>query len=379
MFHFLRSNHGTDVGLGTGEASRRRAMPTLGGVFAAVALILAVLTPASRAQSAERHGTVERVKVHGRSLEGNLSGDSPDRYVSIYLPPSYKTSKARHYPVVYLLHGYNGTDALWYSDPKHYIVVPNVADNAINSGTAHEMIIVTPDAHTLFAGSFYSNSVTTGNWEDFIARDLVGYIDSHYRTLHYAASRGLTGHSMGGYGALRIAMKHPEIFSSLYLMSPGPLGDWLPGTPEEIAAMEAVKTVEDFRALNGSLRGRFAAAAAWAPDPTKPPLYLDLPVRDGQLVPQIMNKFVANQPLAMIDQYIANLKRLHAIGFDAGAQDPVIAANLKLLDEILKNYDIAHEFQIYEGTHTSRIAERFETKALPFFSEKLQFTVPKTQ
>jgi S-formylglutathione hydrolase FrmB len=299
--------------------------------------------------------------------------------VSVYLPPSYKANKARRYPVVYLLHGYNGTDALWYSDPKHYIVVPNVADSAINAGTAREMIIVTPDAHTLFAGSFYSNSVTTGDWEDFVAHDLVSYIDSHYRTLRTAASRGLAGHSMGGYGALRIAMKHPEIFSALYLMSPGPLGGWLPGTPEEMAQVEAVKTVDDFRALNSSLRGRVAAAAAWAPNPNNPPLYLDLPVRDGQLVPEVMNKFVANQPLAMIDQYVANLRKFQAIGFDAGAQDPVIAANLKLLDGILANYNIAHQFEIYEGTHTSRIAERFETKALPFFTTNLRFTAANGQ
>jgi len=364
---------GSSIEISADSARRRRAFMGLGGLVIFTVAILMLLGWPSRAQAVERHGSVERIQVHGRSLEGNLSGDSPDRYVSVYLPPSYNTSKARRYPVVYLLHGYNGTDALWYSDPKHYIVVPNVADSAINAGTARDMIIVTPDAHTLFAGSFYSNSVTTGDWEDFVARDLVGYIDSHYRTLRGAASRGLAGHSMGGYGALRIAMKHPEIFSSLYLMSPGPLGGWLPGTPEEMAQVEAVKTLDDFRALNTSLRGRVAAAAAWAPNPNNPPLYLDLPVHDGQLSPDVINKFVANQPLAMIDQYVTNLRKLQAIGFDAGAQDPVIAANLKLLDGILANYNIAHQFEIYEGTHTSRIAERFEIKALPFFTKNLRF------
>jgi hypothetical protein len=100
-------------------------------------------------------------------------------------------------------------------------------------------------------------------------------------------------------------------------------------------------------------------------------------VRDGQLVPEVMNKFVANQPLAMIDQYAGNLKKLQAIGFDAGAQDPAIAANLKLLDGILAKYNIAHQFEIYEGTHTSRISERFETKALPFFTQNLRFAAAR--
>lgn len=71
--------------------------------------------------------------------------------------------------------------------------------------------------------------------------------------------------------------------------------------------------------------------------------------------------------------YISNLRRLHAIAFDAGAQDAAIAATCKSLDEVLKGYGIKHTFEIYEGTHTSRIAERVETKTLPFFSANLKF------
>ena len=340
-------------------------------VFAATA----ILAPAA-AQS-ERHGTVERIKVHSIHLEGNLLGDSPDRDVSVYLPPGYATDKHRRYPVVYMLHGYNGDDKGWFSNPNHYIVVPKTADNAINAGTAREMIVVMPNGHNLLAGSVYSNSVTTGDWEDFVAYDLVAYMDSHYRTLPYAASRGLTGHSMGGYGTLRIGMKHPEIFSSIYLLSPGPLA-FVPPTPENAAKLEAIKTLDDFKAADEPLRGTVAAAAAWAPDPNKPPLYLDLPVKDGQLDPVIAAKYNANSPLAMIDQYIPNLRRLHAIGFDAGNQDLVISANLKVLDQILTTYGIAHQYETYEGTHTSGIAVRVETRALPFFSQNLAFAAPKS-
>lgn len=80
--------------------------------------------------------------------------------------------------------------------------VPDAADRAFADG-APEMIIVMPDAFTRWHGSMYSNSVNTGDWETFIARDLVWYIDTHYRTIPLRASRGL-GHSMGGYGTLRI-------------------------------------------------------------------------------------------------------------------------------------------------------------------------------
>ena len=68
-----------------------------------------------------KQGTVERIKVQGKSLEGNLDGDSPDRDVSVYLPPSYKTEKGRRYPVVYMLHGFTDDDAKWFGMVKHWI------------------------------------------------------------------------------------------------------------------------------------------------------------------------------------------------------------------------------------------------------------------
>jgi Putative esterase len=89
----------------------------------------------------------------------------------------------------------------------------------------------------------YSNSKTTGDWETFIAVELVNYIDSHYRTIPDRASRGLTGHSMGGYGTFRIGMKHPEVFSSLYAMSACCMIDTAEVTPA-MTQMEAIKTKE---------------------------------------------------------------------------------------------------------------------------------------
>ena len=155
-------------------------------------------------------GSVERIKVHGASLEGNLEGDSPDRDVVVYLPPSYAKSPEQRYPVVYFLHGYSvGVEAY-----VKMLNLPEIADSAIAAG-AREMILVLPDANTVYNGSMYSNSPTTGNWEGFLSRDLIFYIDSHYRTVADRDSRGLSGHSMGGYGTIRVGMKHPEVFSAL--------------------------------------------------------------------------------------------------------------------------------------------------------------------
>ena len=184
----------------------------------------------------------ERIKVHGTALEGNLEGDAVDRDVLVFLPPSYAKQKSRRYPVVYALHGYSIGAEQWARE----IHVPQTIEGAFARG-AQEMIVVLPDSKTLHNGSMYSSSVTTGDFEQFIARDLVTYIDAHYRTLPDRLSRGLVGHSMGGYGATRIGMKHADVFGSLYIMSPcclspRPAG---PESPELAKALEAVKSPSD--------------------------------------------------------------------------------------------------------------------------------------
>jgi len=224
---------------------------------------------------------VEHIKVHGQALEGNLEGDAVDRDVFVFLPPSYARDKHRRYPVVYALHGYSIGAEQW----THEIHVPQTIEGAFAQG-AKEMIVVLPDSKTVHNGSMYSSSVTTGDFEKFISHDLVAYIDAHYRTIPNRTSRGLVGHSMGGYGATRIGMKHSDVFGSLYIMSPcclSPMGGGRgPRNPEmekQLAAqLESVKTPEDSAKLPFFARAQLASAAAWAPDPKNPPLYLDLPM-----------------------------------------------------------------------------------------------------
>ncbi|MEI6947368.1 alpha/beta fold hydrolase [Paraflavisolibacter sp. H34] len=323
----------------------------------------------------EPKGRVERIKVHGKGLEGNLAGDPADRDVSVYLPAGYNKDPKRRYPVVYFLHGFTDDDAQWYGFKKHWINLPQILDKVFAWGGAREMIVVTPNAYNRFHGSFYSNSVTTGNWEDFVSKELVASIDARYRTLARPESRGLCGHSMGGYGGMRIAQKHPEVFSSVYLLSPCcllPVPN-NPPRPEALARQDSVKTVADFEKADFGTRAAFATAAAWAPNPQNPPLYLDLPYQNGQLQPLVQTKLWANMPLATLDQYIPNLKQLRALGFDAGTQDVAIAAGLRALDSSLSVYSIPHQFEIYEGNHINRVGERIEQKMLGFFSQNLSF------
>jgi len=323
-----------------------------------------------------RRGTVERVKVHGKSLEGNLEGDSPDRDVSIYLPPSYKENKKQRYPVVYLLHGYMDNDINWFGEKHIFVDAPLAIDRAIASG-AREMIVVMPSAYTVYMGSMYSNSVTTGDWEGFITEDLVSYVDSHYRTIPGRASRGLTGHSMGGYGTIRIGMKFPEVFSSLYAMSACCLAPNANFQNPAVEKAETIKSASDLANVDFGTRAMIASAAAWSPDPRNPPLYFDLPAADGKIQPLVVAQWDANAPLAMLDQYVSNLKKIHAIALDVGTKDGLMAS-IQQLDVRMTLFGIDHTFETYDGTHVSGIQERLEQKVIPFFSNNLAFA-PETK
>jgi enterochelin esterase-like enzyme len=311
---------------------------------------------------------VEHIKVHSASLEGNLEGEPADRDVFVFLPPSYATSKTRRYPVVYALHGFSIGAEQW----THEIHVPQTIEGAFALG-AREMIVVLPDSKTAFGGSMYSSSVTTGDFEHFIAHDLVAYIDSHYRTIPVAAGRGLAGHSMGGYGATRIALKDPGIFGAVYIMSPCCLSARpAPANADLEKALAQMKSPADAASLPFLTRAQLASAAAWSPDPKNPPFFLDLPTKNGEPQPEILARWAANAPLAFIDQYIASLRLYRAIALDVGDEDGLRVDTSKLHD-VLESYGIASSFEVYHGTHTSAVADRFQNHVLPFFSQNLCF------
>ena len=219
---------------------------------------------------------VEHIKIHGQALEGNLEGDAVDRDAIVFLPPSYAKEKSRRYPVVYALHGYSIGAEQW----SHEIHVPQTIEGAFAQG-AKEFIVVLPDSKTIYNGSMYSSSATTGDFERYISHDVVAYIDAHYRTISERTSRGLVGHSMGGYGASRIGMKHPDVFGALYIMSPccmSPMGSGGPGParPDERDGHRQAKEVAGAKSpadlasqSPGFGAAQCATAAAWAPNPVE--------------------------------------------------------------------------------------------------------------
>src|SRR5712691_7752223 len=193
-------------------------MPSMNIRHPIVILLLACFTP-QLARAGE--GQLVSNTVHSRALGGNLLGDTADRSVIVYLPPSYDSTPTKRYPVVYLLHGNSVRNTVWTEGRFQGLNIKTATDALIAAGTIREMILVMPDVSNRYLGSHYANSVLTGHWADFISHELVRYIDAAYRTMPSPPSRGLAGHSMGGRGTLYLAMKYPGVYSAIYGLSSG--------------------------------------------------------------------------------------------------------------------------------------------------------------
>lgn len=331
----------------------------LSGVFRA-SLVVSVMLSAAPVGAQE--GRLEQVRVYGPSLDGNLQGNDATRDVFVYLPASYESEPDRRYPVIYFLHGYGATAEAY----VNLLGLPAAVDEPMSG--AREMILVLPDTFTVYNGSMYSNSPTIGDWETFIATDLVSWIDSNYRTIPERGSRGLSGHSMGGYGTLRIGMKRPEVFAALFAMSSCCLMNQAP--PLATIEREMERTADGPPEGGGFANVQLAQLASWAPNPQNPPLFIDWPYRDGELVTEVAARYTANSPIVMVDQYVPSLQSFRAIYLDVGDADGLMAQNAQL-SEGLDRLGVAHDFEVYEGNHGNRVPQRFRENVLTFFDEHL--------
>ncbi len=318
-------------------------------------------------------GKVITDTIYSKYLENDF-GENPNRAVSVYLPPGYDDSDQR-YPVIYFLHGFMG-------DNNVLTYMAEILDFAIETHKVRPFIMVISDQKTTYDGSFYSNSGIFGNWEDFTAFDLVKYMDKKYRTIAKSESRGITGHSMGGYGALKIAMHHPEIFCSVYALSPGALAIVREYGPNSNTYKEfaKIKSQED---LNKSYFGKVIVAfgKSWSPNPQNPPFYCDVPFKyegDELIVNQdVLNKWYENMPLYMIDKNLDNLKKLKAIKLDWGRNaGERFTIQCEMFSQRLENVGIKHFAEEYIGTHVNNIYTkdgRIPNQMLPFFDSYLDF------
>jgi len=327
-------------------------------------------------------GRFENIVVHSEALVSNLLGDGHDRAVTVYLPAAYDQNPEARFPVVYMLHGYTGTNSTFID----YYGLKTIFDNVFAQGSVPPMIIVVPNAHNTYRGSWYTNSSVSGGWEDFISLELVAYVDQRYRTIAEASGRGITGHSMGGYGAFKLAMKHPDVYGAVYSMSAACISfeHVIMGTmfSELLNAVQG----RNFYGLHWRSQAMVAAAVAFAPRPIKPPpgnlfappYMCEFPVdAAGSRIDSCWQRWCQHDLYSLIETetYRNNLLQITGIALDCGELDDLITSN-RAFHEKLEVEGIPHLFDAYAGgDHTNKVPERVASYVLPFFADMLTTAV----
>jgi S-formylglutathione hydrolase FrmB len=347
-----------------------------------VLILLLALQTFSFVRGQNSRGKVIVEKITSPSLQ-NSGGENPTRNVSIYLPPDYDRTTNR-YPVIYYLHGFTESDSVTFASYRF----DTLLDRAILTNRIRPVIVVIPNQRTLYGGSFYANSSLTGNWVDFTAKHLVEHIDGRFRTIRDKDSRGITGYSMGGGGAIKLGMLYPDTFSVVYGLSPGPLSiaNEIGATGEGFKTAGKIETREQLSnatSLSDFLRYALVAMGrAYSPDPSKPPFYCDLPfshIGDSLVVnTKILQMWNDNMPSEMAHNNISGLKKLRAMQFDWGRNDEMafIRVGCEIFSQRLENLGISHYAEEYIGTHGNKIFTadgRVLNNMLPFFNTYLVF------
>lgn len=336
--------------------------------------------------AAGRTGQVVWERVESEALRGNAAGDPHLRTVPVYLPPSYAVDSARRYPVCYVLTGFTGRGRMLLNDAPWSPPLDERMDRLIAEGRCGEMILVMPDCFTRFGGSQYLDSSATGRYEEHLVRELVPFVDAHYRTLGSRDHRGIAGKSSGGYGAIVQAMRHPDVFGAaachsgdIYfdycyrgdvpkfcsvVQEAGGIGAWLRAFEGKLQ-----KKHEDITALN-----ILGMAAAYSPNPAAP-LGIDLPcdLETGAFRDDVWRRWLEHDPLRLLESSADALRSMKLVYLDCGIRDEWhLHLGARLFARRLRALGIPHEHQEFDDGHLN-LSYRYDV-SLPKLAKALGAT-----
>lgn len=324
-------------------------------------------------------GRIVELEVPAPSLDGNLLGTPIVQGVAVYLPESYDAGPERRYPAVYLLHGIFDSYETWLV----HFDVRAMLDRLIDAGAVPELVVVMPNGGNRYGGGFYRNSPVSGYWADYVVDDLIGFIDERFRTVASAEGRAVVGHSMGGYGALHLAMSRPGVFSTVWAMSPCCLAarDDFGFGNDAWKRAAAVTSEAELQALLDA-RDFFAVAAlgvvtAFSPAPDEAPVFGDFPfsVVRGEVVLEdaAYDRYLDGLPLRQVHGARQALRELRGLAIDVGLGDQFlhIPTGTLELSQRLGAERIPHLLDVYAGDHRDAVGERLERLVLPWVGRHL--------
>ena len=369
-------------------------------------LLISILYLTNSVNAQNTGSTVIDTLTPAPSLEGNLIHTSRQQPVAVYLPPSYEQSD-KAYPVVYFLPGYS-CKILYFTEYRIFngFHLKESLDRLISEGKMKETIVVIVNGLNALGGHFYVNSPVTGHWEDYMIHDLIDFIDNNYRTISSSESRGICGHSMGGSGALNLAMKHPDVFGSVYALSPGLFDSEglnkqhsLSGQKYIEEYMKTSKHLHQFEkeeALSEYLGYMcqmtlvcddyerafcYAYGSAFSPDTDGFPPFINYlyDQQDHEYLRNAKNQVNYEQGFGnlveKVNLYEKNLNKLNGFCIDFGKNDGYewIPEGCRYFSGLLHEKGIKHNLTEFDGDHSNQTGIRMEEFMFPFFTRHLKY------
>ena len=270
-------------------------------------------------------------------------------YYEIVIPSSYESNQDSTYPSIYFLHGF-GADYSWYSS------LIDKFEGMMETGEIRESFLIKLDGFVLpYLGSMYTNSEYNGQFENYIVQDLIAHIDQTYPTINLPSYRAIMGHSMGGYGAVKLAVKFPELFNVAashagVLAFENLITDLVPILMEETGIL-------GFQPFSGIVSlFMFSAAAAFSPDENNLPYNVNLPLdANGNIIEDIWQLWLQHDPLTIAQELSGNL-RTQQFYLDCGDQDSYLFYNhSNSFSNFLEEKNIHYNYEIYSGDHSTEI------------------------
>jgi S-formylglutathione hydrolase FrmB len=311
--------------------------------------------------------------IESRALAGNPLGDPTARQIAIWLPPSYDRAPARRYPVIYWLAGYGGTGQMLFSGSPWQPGLGARLDRLIAGGRMGEAIVVAPDCFTRWGGAQYLDSPAVGLYETHLLQEVLPAIDARWRTIVDRDARAIGGKSSGGFGALVLGMRHPDLFAAVASHA-GDMYFELSVLPD---LATAARTLRRRGGLDGFLthfeaRERksgddfttmmvLAQAGAYSPDPDRPRgVALPFDVETGEIDWAVWRRWKAWDPVEMAAERAEALRAMKLVFVDAGSRDEHhLDLGARILVRRLRALGVACEHEEFDDGHRAT-AYRYE-------------------
>jgi S-formylglutathione hydrolase FrmB len=313
-------------------------------------------------------GRFEEQSIVSRALEGNPLGDPSTRAMWVYLPPHYEHRGERRYPTIYVIQGLTGQVDAWWNRSAFRPSVPELVDELFASGDVPDAIVVFVDAFTSLGGSQFVNSPGTGRYLDYLCDDVVSFVDARYTTIPSREHRAITGKSSGGYGAMTVPMRRPDVFGAFATHAGDALFElcFMPGIAASVRTLREnydgsfANFWRDFRSRpafskrgDADLLNIYCMAACYSAEEDGS-VTLPFEQNSGKIRDDVWQRWLANDPVRMAPQHSEALHSMRAIYIDAGKSDDYyLDLGATAFSAELRALGIEHHCELFDGTHSA--------------------------